>query len=98
MKAIWNSQVIAESDKTISIEGNQYFPPDSIKKEFFKESDFQTRCHWKGNASYFDVEVNGETNKNAAWYYPEPLDGSIEKVGSDFTNYLGFWNGVQVID
>ncbi len=97
MKATWHGKVIAESDKTIEIEGNQYFPPDSINKEFFKKSDYHTTCPWKGKASYYHVEVAGETNENAAWYYPVPIEGSVEKVGSDFANYVAFWNGVEVV-
>ncbi len=96
MKAVWNGQVIAESDKTIYIEGNRYFPKDSIKIEFLKDSDAHTTCFWIGEASYYDVIVDGKTNKGAAWYYPKPMDGSIEKVKKDFTNYIAFWHGVEV--
>lgn len=91
--AMWNNEVIAESDETIQIEGNEYFPPDSVKKEFFKESTMQTRCHWKGLASYYDVEVNGNMNRNAAWYYPEPSDAAKE-----IKDYVAFWNEVEVKD
>jgi Uncharacterized protein conserved in bacteria, COG2343 len=72
MKAIWKDTVIAESDRTIVVEGNHYFPPESLKKEFFQPSQTRTTCSWKGVASYYDVKVNGEVNKDAAWYYPEP--------------------------
>jgi len=96
MKAVWNSKVIAESDKTIEIEGNQYFPPDSLKKEFLKPSDHHTTCPWKGEASYYDVVVDGKVNKNAAWFYPVPKEGSVEKVGKDFANYVAFWNGIKI--
>ena len=71
-KAIWNGQIIAESDKTIIVEGNHYFPPNAIKNEFFNESKSHTMCPWKGVASYYDVTVEGEENRNAAWYYPDP--------------------------
>ncbi len=96
MKAVWNGQVLAESDATIVIEGNQYFPADSIKKEFFKENDEHTVCPWKGTASYYDVVVGDQTNAGAAWFYPEPKEGSVERVGKDFTNYVAFWRGVEV--
>lgn len=96
MKATWNNTVIAESNKTIEIEGNQYFPSDSVKREFLEDSAHTSTCVWKGLAHYYTVVVNGERNENAAWYYPEPKDGSIEKVGEDFTNYIAFWNGVEV--
>lgn len=96
MQALWNGEVIASSDETIVIEGNQYFPPTSVKAEFLQESDYTTECVWKGTAHYYDVVVGGETNENAAWYYPVPKDGSVERVGHDFTNYIAFWNGVIV--
>ena len=100
MKAIWKDTVIAEAnnDKLIKIEGNWYFPPDSIKKEFYKPSDMHTECIWKGTASYYDVDVNGEVSEGAAWYYPEPKDGSIKLVKNDFTNYIAFWRGVEVVE
>lgn len=95
-KAIWNGHVLAESDQTIRIEGNQYFPPDSINRELFTPSDLHTICPWKGTASYYNVVVDGEVNDDAAWYYAEPKDGSIKRVGQDFTNYVAFWHGVEV--
>lgn len=91
MKAIWNDKIIAESDQTINIEGNPYFPPDSIKAEFFKDSNTTTECHWKGTASYYDVVVDGESNKDAAWYYPEP-----STLANNIKNYVAFWKGVKV--
>jgi uncharacterized protein (DUF427 family) len=97
VKAIWNGEVLAESDDTIYIEGNQYFPKSSLNSEHFKPSSHKTTCFWKGEASYYNVEVGGEVNENAAWYYPEPMPGSIEKVKKDFTNYVAFWNGVEVV-
>lgn len=91
MKAIWNHTVLAESDNTIIVEGNHYFPSDSINNEYFKTSDYNTVCPWKGTASYYDIEVEGEINKNAAWFYPEPKDAAKE-----IKNYVAFWNGVEV--
>lgn len=100
MKAIWNNTVIAQADKKdlIYIEGNWYFPPAAIKKEYFKPSDEHTICPWKGQASYYNVDVNGQQNQGAAWYYPNPLPGAIDIVKKDFTNYVAFWRGVQVIE
>ena len=97
MKAIWEKQVIAESDETILIEGNHYFPPSSVKREYLKESDHTSTCPWKGEAHYYDIEVDGNRNGNAAWYYPVPKEGSVERVGKDFANYIAFWNGVEVV-
>jgi uncharacterized protein (DUF427 family) len=98
MKALWNNTVIAEAaeESLIKIEGNWYFPPDSIKKEFFIDSDHRTTCIWKGEASYYDVVVEGKKNEFGAWYYPEPKDGSIARVKNDFTGYIAFWNGITV--
>jgi len=98
MKAIWNNTVIAEApqEDLIRIEGNWYFPPSSVNREFYNESDTHTTCFWKGEASYYNVEVNGETNKDAAWYYARPMDGSVERVKKDFTDYVAFWRGVEV--
>jgi uncharacterized protein (DUF427 family) len=92
MKAIWNGTVLAESDETIVIEGNHYFPAASIRKEHFKPSDTHTTCGWKGIASYFTVEANGERNPDAAWFYPQPKDAAKEIAG-----YVAFWNGVKVV-
>ena len=98
MKATWNGKVIAETSDAniISIEGNSYFPPDSIKSEYFVKSDYHTTCPWKGLAYYYDITVEGKTNENSAWYYPEPKAGSIERVGSDFISYVAFWKGVEI--
>lgn len=98
MKAVWNGKTIAEADDDtlIKIEGNWYFPPSAIHKEFFKDSDLHTECIWKGTASYYDVEVDGKVNDGAAWYYPIPKEGSIERVKKDFSNYVAFWRGVEV--
>jgi len=91
MKAIWNKEIMAESDETIVIEGNHYFPPQSIKKDFFKATDTHTKCPWKGTASYYSLQVNGDTNKDAAWYYPEVSD-----LAKGIKGYVAFWNGVEI--
>jgi len=91
MKAIWNNQVIAESDKTIVVENNQYFPPDSVNKAFLKPSDTHTVCPWKGTASYYTLSVDGKENKDAAWYYPNAKDAA-----KNIEQYIAFWKGVQV--
>ncbi len=98
MKATWNGAVLAEAaqEDLIHIEGNWYFPPDAVHKEFFKPNDMHTTCFWKGEASYYDVVVKNETNESAAWYYPVPKEGSVEKVKKDFANYVAFWHGVEV--
>lgn len=100
MKAIWNNTIIAEApqEALIRIEGNWYFPRDSLKKEYFKDSDHHTTCIWKGEASYYDVSIGGQTNEYGAWYYPEPKEGSIERVGKDFTSFVAFWNGITVTE
>jgi uncharacterized protein (DUF427 family) len=98
MKAIWNNTVLAESNDTIIIEGNHYFPADSISQEYFVKNDEHTICPWKGEASYYDLVVDGQENKGAAWYYPQPKDGSVERVGHDFANYVAFWRGVEVVN
>ena len=91
MKAIWNGEVIAESDKTVTVEGNKYFPHDSLNKDFFKSNDLQTTCHWKGVASYYDIEVNGKANTGAAWFYPE-----AKETAKHIENYVAFWKGVSI--
>ena len=91
VKASWNGTVLAESDETIIVEGNHYFPPSSIHEEYLVENDNHTVCSWKGVASYYDVQVEGKTNRNAAWYYPEPQP-AVEKI----TGYVAFWHGVRV--
>ena len=100
MKAIWNNAVIAEANKEelIYIEQNWYFPPSAIKKEYFKPSDEHTTCYWKGEASYYNIDVAGNVNEGGAWYYPEPKEGSIERVKKDFSNYVAFWRGVEVTE
>jgi len=91
MKAIWNGQVLAESDNTIIIENNHYFSPDSVNMAFFKPSNTHTACPWKGMASYYNVAVDGKENQDAAWYYPEPKDAA-----KGIKNYVAFWKGVTV--
>ncbi len=91
MKAIWRDAVLAESDDTVVVEGNHYFPPDSVKKEHFRESATHTTCPWKGEASYYDVVVDGEVNRDAAWFYPEP-----KEAASNIKDHVAFWRGVVV--
>ncbi|GHO87738.1 DUF427 domain-containing protein [Dictyobacter formicarum] len=90
-KATWKGVTLAESDKCIVVEGNQYFPPDSVQRAYFKESSTHTTCPWKGLASYYTIEVNGEANKDAAWFYPEPKDAARQ-----IKDYVAFWRGVDV--
>lgn len=92
MKAIWNGQVIAESDDTVVVEGNHYFPPESVKREFLQDSPTHTTCPWKGVASYYSLVVDGQINKDAAWYYPAPKDAAKQIKG-----YVAFWRGVEVV-
>ena len=91
MKAIYNGETIADSDETIVVEGNHYFPAGSLKKEYFQPSETHTVCSWKGTASYYDVVVNGETNKDAAWYYPES-----KSEADNIRGHVAFWKGVEV--
>ncbi len=91
MRATWNGATIAESDDTIVIEGNHYFPRDAIRQEYFQPSNTHTICPWKGEASYFNVVVNGDTNKDAAWYYPDP-----KPAAQEIKDYVAFWRGVKV--
>jgi uncharacterized protein (DUF427 family) len=91
MKAIWNNQVIAESNDTVVVEGNHYFPEDSVKKEFLKDSTTTSHCPWKGDASYYSLEVNGEENKDAVWYYPNPSE-----LAKGIKGHVAFWKGVEV--
>lgn len=90
-KAVWNGKVIAESDTTETVEGNIYFPHEAINKEFFKPSDTHTVCSWKGTASYYTLEVNGEVNEDAAWFYPE-----VSEKAKKINNYVAFWKGVEI--
>ena len=93
MKAIWNGEVIAESDKTVVVEGNHYFPHDSITKEYYKETSTHTTCPWKGVASYYTVEVNGSENPDAAWFYPE-----TSELAKGIKNHVAFWRGIKIED
>ena len=90
-KAIWEGAVLAQSDRTIQVEGNHYFPLDSITCEYFQPNQQHTVCPWKGTASYYDVIVNGKTNPSAAWYYPEP-----KSAAKQIKDHIAFWRGVQV--
>lgn len=91
MKAIWNGAVIAESDATIVVEGNHYFPPESVKMECLQTSEHTSVCPWKGQASYYSLNVAGKINRDAAWYYPQPKDAANQIRG-----YIAFWKGVEV--
>ena len=91
MKAIWNGETIAESNETVVVEGNHYFPSESIKQEYFSPSETHTVCGWKGTASYLSVVVNGETNKDAAWYYP-----SAKADAKNIEGFVAFWKGVKI--
>ena len=91
MKAIWNGEIVAKSDDTTIIENNHYFPEDSLVSIYFRPSDHTTVCGWKGEARYMSLEVNGKTNENAAWYYPEPKEAANNIKGK-----FAFWKGVIV--
>lgn len=91
MKAIWNNQIIAESDDIVNVEGNSYFPADSVKKEYLRESQTHTVCPWKGTASYHSLEVDDKINKDAAWYYPEP-----KELAKRIKDRVAFWKGVKI--
>ena len=92
-KAMWQGATLAESHEGVVVEGNYYFPPQSVKKEYLIPSATHTTCPWKGEASYYDIEVNGQLNKDAAWYYPSPKDAA-----KSITGHVAFWKGVQVSD
>ena len=91
MKAVWKGEVLAESDATLVVEKNHYFPPESINKEFFTPSDLHTICGWKGKASYYHINVGTEQNQNAAWYYPK-----TKELAKNIEGYIAFWRGVEV--
>ncbi len=93
MRAQWEGTVIAESDNTVVVEGNHYFPADSVHKEYLKSSDTHTTCPWKGEASYYTIVVNGKENRDAAWFYPEPKEAAME-----IKNRIAFWHGVEVTE
>jgi uncharacterized protein (DUF427 family) len=92
MKAIWNGQVIAQSEKTLQIEGNHYFPTDTVDSNFLSDSQTTTFCSWKGTANYYNVEVNGKQNKDSAWYYADPSNAALKIKG-----YIAFWKGVEIL-
>ena len=92
MKAVWNGAILAESKETINIEGNHYFPPESVKKEYLALSDTQSICPWKGLASYNSIVVEGEENKDAAWYYPNP-----KEAARGIRDYIAFWKGIKIV-
>ena len=91
MKAIWKGEIIAQSEQTVVVEGNHYFPADSVNKALLRESETHSTCPWKGEASYYDVLVNGEVNRDAAWYYPDPKPAAAQISG-----HVAFWRGVEV--
>ena len=93
MKAIWNDTIIAESADTLMVEGNHYFPLESLKKEYFEESKTLTICPWKGTASYFSLRVNDKVNEDAAWFYATPKSAAVQVL-----NRVAFWKGVNVVD
>ena len=90
-KAVWKGKVLAESDTTIEVEGNPYFPPNSVNTEYLRPSDTSSTCPWKGEAHYYHIEVNGDVNRDAAWYYPQPKEEARHIKG-----YIAFWKGVEV--
>ena len=93
MKAIWKDEIIAESNETIVVENNYYFPADSVKKEFLEPSDTKSDCCWKGEASYCTIKVGDNLNKDAAWFYPEPKEKAL-----NIKDYVAFWKGVEIIE
>ena len=93
MKAIWNDEVIAESNDTIIIEGNHYFPPESIKENYFSSTETHTSCPWKGVASYYSIVVGEKSNNDAAWYYPE-----VSNLAKEIEGYIAFWHGIEVTE
>ncbi|TWT59143.1 hypothetical protein KOR42_25320 [Thalassoglobus neptunius] len=93
MKAIWKETVIADSDETVVVDGNHYFPAESVNMELMKESSTQTVCGWKGTASHYSIQVGDETNENAAWYYPDP-----KAAAENIKGRVAFWKGVQIVD
>jgi uncharacterized protein (DUF427 family) len=93
IRARWNGQVVAESDRTVVVENNHYFPPEAVRKELLRPSDTHTTCGWKGLASYYSLEVDGKKNEDAAWFYPTPKDAA-----KNITGFVAFWKGVVVAD
>ncbi len=99
MKAVWNDHVIAEApqDSLIFIEGNWYFPPESVNQDYLTKSDTPYTCPWKGKCQYFNVEHNGSVSADDAWSYPQPMESAVTRVKKDFSNYVAFWRDVQVV-
>ena len=93
MKAVWNGTIVADSDATRVVEGNHYFPPNSLKRQYFQDSKTTTVCPWKGTASYYTIEVGGSRNEDAAWHYPTPKEAAAE-----IKDYVAFWRGVEVTE
>lgn len=93
MRAVWNDEIIAESDDTVVVEGNHYFPADSVSEKYLQPSSKTTGCPWKGTAHYYSIVVDGEENKDAAWYYPDP-----KKAAAEIKDRIAFWRGVNVLD
>lgn len=93
MKAIWNNTILAESDDTLVVENNHYFPAESINKEYFKSSETHTTCPWKGMASYYTIEVDGKENKDAAWFYPK-----VSELAKGIKGRVAFWKGVEIVN
>lgn len=93
MKAIWNNKIIAESEATLQLEGNHYFPVETVRKDLIEESQTHTFCHWKGTASYYNIKVEGEINPDAAWYYPDPY-----YAAENIRDHVAFWKGVEIVE
>jgi uncharacterized protein (DUF427 family) len=92
MKAVWNDAILAESDETVVVEGNHYFPPESVDRQYLRDGSMHTVCPWKGRASYYDIVVDGHVNAGGAWYYPSPSEAARQIKG-----YVAFWRGVRVV-
>ncbi|MBD3409899.1 MAG: DUF427 domain-containing protein [Ignavibacteriales bacterium] len=93
MKALWKDTVVAESDDTVVVENNHYFPPETVNRDLFIDSDLETYCPWKGKANYYHLKTNGEKNENAAWYYPDPSEEAAH-----IKDYVAFWRGVKIVE
>ena len=93
MKAVWNGEILAESNDTVVVEGNHYFPPESLNRHYFVDSDTTSSCPWKGIASYYSLEVDGKFNADAAWYYTDP-----KPAAADIRGRVAFWRGVQIAE
>jgi len=100
MQAVWHDTVIAESseDEVVFIESNAYFPPTCVNTEYVKKSSHTSRCQWKGEALYYDLKVKGKIHRDAAWCYPHPNQAAIERVGTDFSGYIAFWQDVEIVE